>query len=131
MRFKRRAKLEFGLQPIDIAPLIDVIFLLSIFLIFSSSFTLQAGANVKLPKAVTSDILKGENLIITITGEDVIYLNGKITTSKDLKNALGKINIKTHTILIKADQRASVGRIVDIWNLCRNLGIEKINIATN
>ncbi|HLF18496.1 MAG TPA: biopolymer transporter ExbD [Candidatus Omnitrophota bacterium] len=131
MRFKRRTKLEYGLEQIDIAPMIDVIFLLLIFFMLSSSFTFESGINVKLPKAVTSDVIKEENFIITITGEDVIYLNDKITTIKDLKKILEGAKDKTRPILIKADRRASVGRIVDVWDLCRNLGIEKVNIATN
>ena len=131
MRFKRQRKLEYGLQLIDIAPLVDVIFLLLIFFILSPSFTFQSGINVKLPRAVTSDTIKEENLIITITGENVIYLNDKITTIKDIQQILGKKENKTRPILIKADRRASVGRIVDVWDLCRTLGIEKINIATN
>jgi len=131
MRFKRHTKLEYGLEQIDIAPLIDVIFQLLIFFMLSSSFTFQSGINVKLPKAVTSDVIKEENLIITITGEDVLYLNGKIIAIKDLKNVLGEERNKTRPILIKSDRRASVGRIVDVWDLCRNLGIERINIATN
>jgi len=131
VRFKRRTKLEYGLEQIDIAPMIDVIFLLLIFFMLSSSFTFESGINVKLPKAVTSDVIKEENFIITITGEDVIYLNDKITTIKDLKKILEGAKDKTRPILIKADRRASVGRIVDVWDLCRNLGIEKVNIATN
>jgi len=111
--------------------MIDVIFLLLIFFMLSSSFTFESGINVKLPKAVTSDVIKEENFIITITGEDVIYLNDKITTIKDLKKILEGAKDKTRPILIKADRRASVGRIVDVWDLCRNLGIEKVNIATN
>ena len=131
MRFKRHTKLEHGLEQIDIAPLIDVIFLLFIFFMLSSSFTFQSGINVKLPKAVTSDIIKQENVIITITSENVIYLNGAVTTLKELGTLLGKSQIHERPILIKADRRASVGRIVDVWDLCRNLGIERINIATN
>ena len=131
MKFKRHTKLEHGLGQIDIAPLIDVIFQLLIFFMLSSSFTFQSGINVKLPKAVTSDIIKEENLIVTITSENIIYLNGVVTTLKELKRRLSQPNIKDHPLLIKADRRASVGRIVDIWDLCRNLGIERINIATN
>ena len=86
---------------------------------------------MKLPKAVTSDIIRDENFIVTITSENIIYLNGVVTTLKELKLKLGQPNIKDHPLLIKADRRASVGRIVDIWDLCRNLGIERINIATN
>ncbi len=131
MKFKRHTKLEHGLEQIDIAPLVDVIFQLLIFFMLSSSFTFQTGINVKLPKAVTSDVIKEENFIITITSENVIYLNGNITTLKKLSTNLKKTYNKDKTLLIKADRRASVGRIVDVWDLCRNLGIEKINIATN
>lgn len=131
MKFKRHTKLEHGLGQIDIAPLIDVIFQLLIFFMLSSSFTFQSGINVKLPKAVTSDIIKEENLVVTITSENILYLNGVVTTLKELEQRLSQPNIKDRPLLIKADRRASVGRIVDIWDLCRNLGIERINIATN
>jgi len=131
MKFKRHTKLELGLKQIDIAPLVDVIFQLLIFFMLSSSFTFQSGINVKLPKAVTSDVIREENTIITITSENVLYLNGTATALKELEEELGKEHTKQRPLLIKADRRTSVGRIVDIWDLCRRLGIEKINIATN
>lgn len=131
MKFKRHTKLEHGLQQLDIAPLIDVVFLLLIFFMLTSSFTFQSGINVKLPKAVTSEVIKEENLTITITSENIIYLNGVIVTLKELNKELSKATNKKRPILIKSDRRASVGRIVDVWDLCRNLGIEKINIATD
>lgn len=131
MRFERHLKPVHGLGPIDIAPLIDIIFLLLIFFMFCAPFTFQAGIGVKLPKTLTSDAIKDEDLTITISGEDVIYLNGKIIAIKELQQVLGMTANKNRSILIKSDRRASMGRIVDIWNLCRRLGIEKINIATN
>ena len=130
MKLKKQAKLEYGLGQIDIAPLVDVIFLLLIFFMLSSSFTFQSGINVKLPKAVTSDILREENLIVTITSENIIYLNNDVITLKELETRLSQPDTRARPLLIKADRRASVGRIVDVWDLCRNLGIERINIAT-
>lgn len=129
MKFKRSNKLEHGLAQIDIAPLVDVIFQLLIFFMLSSSFTFQSGINVKLPKAVTSEVVREDNHVITITGENVVYLNTKVLTMKELEKAL-KLNGADRPILIKSDRRASVGRVVEIWDLCRNLGIEKVNIAT-
>ena len=85
MKFTRHSKLEKGLAQIDIAPLIDVIFLLLLFFMLSSSFTFQSGINVKLPKAVTSDVIKEENFIVTITSENVIYLNNSIVTLIELQ----------------------------------------------
>ena len=130
MKFKRHTKLEGDLSQIDIVPFIDIVLLLLIFFMLLSPLTSPSGINVKLPKAVTSDITK-DNIIITITGENVIYFNGKITTLKELVQTLIRPQMKGRPLLIQADRRTSVGRIVDVWNLCRKLGIEKINIATN
>lgn len=131
MRFKRYYKALTTLEQINLTPLIDVILMLLIFFILSSSLASQSGINVKLPKAITSDAIKEENLTIIVTSENVIYLNNKIITIKELRRELEKSVNKNRSILIKADRRSSVGRIVDVWDLCREIGIEKINIATD
>ena len=131
MKLRHKVKLKTTNATIDLAPLVDVIFQLLIFFMLSSSFTFQSGINVRLPKAVTSDVIKEENWVITISSENVIFLNEKIMTLKELEDALAKNKTMDRAFLIKSDRRASVGRIVDVWDLCRKLGIEKINIATN
>ena len=130
MKFKRHAKLEYGLGQIDIAPLIDIVFQLLIFFMLTSAFVFQSGIKVTLPKAVTSEVIKEDNMI-TLTSENVMYLNETITTLKELRRELAKPVNKDRPILIKADRRASLGRVIDIWDLCRELGIEGVNIATN
>ncbi|MFH1359598.1 MAG: biopolymer transporter ExbD [Candidatus Omnitrophota bacterium] len=131
MQFKRYSKLEYGREQIDLAPLVDVIFQLLIFFMLSSSFVFQSGIKVKLPRAITSEVIDEENLVIVITSENVIYLDNSIATMNDLRKELSKPLNKKRSILIKADRRASLGRIIDIWDLCRDLEIEKVNIATD
>ncbi len=131
MRFRRHIELEHGLKQIDIAPLIDMIFQLLIFFMLTSSFVVQPGIKVNLPKAVTSENIKYENIEIIISGENVTYLNGKVVTMQELSSSLKRLYKQEQSILIKSDKRASLGRVVEIWDLCRDLGITKINIATN
>ena len=131
MKFKRHLNVQQGLQQITIVPLITVIFQLLIFFMLASSFTFQSGIKVKLPRAITSDVIKEENLTITITSEDIIYRDNTISTIEEIKKTLSKSSNKTRPILIKADRRASLGRVIDIWDLCRELGIERVNIATD
>jgi biopolymer transport protein ExbD len=131
MRFKGRMELEHGLKQIDIAPLIDIVFQLLIFFMLTSSFVMQPGIKVKLPKAVTGEVIKTQNIEILVTGENVTYLNGGVVNSAELKASLKQAAKKQQTILIKADKRASLGRVVEIWDTARELGITQINIATN
>lgn len=93
-------------------------------------FTQPSAIHVKLPKAVTSDIVNDKNFTIVVTSENMIYFNDRVTTLEELKTWLGRSYDKKRPVLIKADRRASVGRIVDIWNLGRSAGIERINVAT-
>ena len=131
MRFKGRMELEHGLKQIDIAPLIDIIFQLLIFFMLTSSFIMQPGIRINLPKAVTSEVVRFENIEIVVTGENILYLNGKVITTAELKELLKKAALRDQAILIKSDRRASLGRVVEIWDMARDLGVNQINIATN
>lgn len=131
MRFKGRMELEHGLKQIDIAPLIDIVFQLIIFFMLTSSFVMQPGIKINLPKAVTSEVVRYENIEILVTSENVTYFNGRVVTTQELKNLLKQAAKRNQTVLIKSDRRASLGRVVEIWDLGRDLGITQINIATN
>ena len=124
-------ELEHGLRQIDIAPLIDVVFQLLIFFMLTSSFVMQPGIKVNLPKAITSEVVKPENIEIIVSGENVTYYNGKVVTMQELKNLIKQVARRNNSMLIKADRQASLGRVVEIWDLCRDYGITQINIATN
>ncbi len=131
MRFRRHMELEHGLKQIEITPLIDMVFLLLIFFLLTSNFVMQPGIKVNLPKAATSEIVQYENIEIIISSENVTYFNGRVVTAGDLKNLIKQLAKRKQSILIKADRRASLGRVVEVWDMCRDLGVTQINIATD
>lgn len=129
MKFKRHFKTEKEL--VDLTPLLNVFFLLLIFFLFTSSFIFQPGIKVSLPKAVTSEVIQEETITIVITKDDKIYLNDREISQEELKSSLRLMAKEKASLLIKADSRASLGRIVDIWDMCRNEGVSRVNIATS
>lgn len=128
MKFKRRTELEKG--KLDIVPLIDVIFLLLIFFMLTSSFIFQPGIKVNLPKAITSEVLHKNSLIIVITKDDSIFLDERAITTDELTTRLSIAAKEDRPLLIKADRGASLGKVVEVWDLCREEGVCQINIAT-
>ncbi len=128
MRFKRGLKIEKGMP--DMTPFLNVFFLLLVFFLFTSSFIFQPGIKVNLPKAVTSDVVPQENIVLIITKDNKIFLNDREITEDELVSKLRIIAKEKTPLLIKADNDAPLGRIVDIWDICRNEGIYQVNIAT-
>lgn len=128
MKLKRR---QLSKVDIMMAPLIDIIFLLLVFFLLTSSFVFQPGIKVNLPKAITSEVIQEENLTVMITSDNLIYLDDKLITTGELKQQLKIAARDNKSILIKADKKASVGRVVQIWDLCRDLGVSQVSVATN
>jgi len=129
MRFKRHVQFEKG--HLDIAPLIDCIFLLLIFFLLTSNFIFQPGIKINLPKAVTSEVVQENTIVITVTSDNRFYLNETPITFRELKNKLESSVGKNKPILIKSDRDVALGKVVSIWDFCRDIGITQINIATN
>jgi biopolymer transport protein ExbD len=129
MKFKRRVKIEKGM--VDLTPLVNVFFLLFIFFLFTSSFIFQSGIKVSLPKALTSEVIQQEGVVMAITKDDKVYLNEREISQDEIASNL-KLLAKSKTpLLIKADSGASLGRVVEIWDMCRNEGVLQVNIATS
>jgi biopolymer transport protein ExbD len=122
--------LEHGLRQIDIAPLVDVIFQLLIFFMLTSSFIASSGIRVNLPKAVTSQMIKPTSLEIVVSGENVIYIDGRVVNIRELKSTLEGLATRNQRLLIKADRRCQLGRVVEIWDMAREQGVSGVNIAT-
>jgi len=129
MRFKRHVQFEKG--QLDIAPLIDCVFLLLIFFLLTSNFIFQPGIKINLPKAVTSEVVQENTLVITVTSDNRFYLNEAPITFVELKKKLEQITDKRKPLLIKADRGVALGKVVGIWDFCRDIGITQVNIATN
>ena len=131
-RLKRRTSLQKGY--LDVAmkiPLIDVMFNLLIFFMLTSNFVVQSGIKVHLPKAISGEVVRSENLVVTLTGQDLLFLNDEPITITALTDKIREAAQENKTLLLNADTHASLGRVVEIWDLCRQFGVSQINIATN
>ena len=129
MKLKRTIFIEKG--QLDIAPLIDIIFLLLIFFMLTSSFIFQPGIRVNLPKAVTSEALHRDILIVVITKENKIYINERTVSESELEPRIIAAARGGQSLLIKADRDASLGKVIAVWDACRHADIKQVNIATN
>jgi len=128
MRFKRKVFLEKG--RLDIAPLIDVIFLLLIFFMLTSSFIFQPGIRVNLPKAVTSEVLHRELIVLVVTDSNDVYINERPVDAEELVSRVSLAAREGRSLLIKADKGADLGKVIEVWDICRQVDMRQVNIAT-
>lgn len=117
---------------LNIAPLIDVVFLLLIFFMLSSYFVMQPGIKITLPAAATSKLYPEKDIIISITSDDRLYLNDQPVT---LTSLLGQLQIalkesKTKTVIIKADEKIDLGLAVRVMDIALEANADGVVIST-
>lgn len=136
MAFERPLR-RFGRKPLplavgmDLSALIDIVFQQLIFFMLTSAFVFQSGVKIHLPKTVTSDVTQKESLSIVISKGDHLYLGSAVVTLQELRSRLAGRAPGDPPVLLRADRGASMGRVVEVWDLCRSLGITQVHIATD
>lgn len=128
-------KKEEGVE-VNLTPLIDVVFLLLIFFMVSSTFDRHAKLKVQLPQAATQAQQKVDDpLVLSIDSKGKYYIddrqlvNEKLTTLKAAlkKTVADRTNV---TILLRADGNASHQSVVRAMDAAAQLGLTKLSIAT-
>ncbi|MBE9536049.1 MAG: biopolymer transporter ExbD [Proteobacteria bacterium] len=130
MKFKRNKRDE---APPDITPMIDVVFLLLIFFMLSTTFIVQPGINISLPKSSAEEIKKQkEEVEISISREGDFYLGEDKVNLEALKEAFinaAEMSIES-VVIINADEKASHGDVVAVMDIAKESGITKLVVAT-
>ncbi len=118
---------------ISIISLIDVVLLLLVFFMLTTNFVLQSGIEVKLPQAKEAAKKPAAELIVTITRQGKLYLNQQPVKLGELAGVLkGQLTAppESNLLIIRADKRVEHGKVVQIMDLAKGVGIERLAIAT-
>jgi biopolymer transport protein ExbD len=124
-------------QPeVNLTSLIDVVLLLLIFFMVTTSFVRETEIRLKLPEAETAPPMSFDDAVeITITADGDYLIDGRQTINRrpiTLRRALADVagERRDQTIIIRADARASHQAVVTAMDVAGRLGFMRINIAT-
>jgi len=127
--FDRRRKADAQL---NIAPLIDIVFLLLIFFVLSSHFVTEKGFKIKLPKAVHASSQKSEKITVFIDETNIVYIGDYEIElnllAQKLRQELSANDEKT--VVIKADDGVDIGFAVKVMDIARGANAEGLVIST-
>ncbi|AUN98394.1 biopolymer transporter ExbD [Bacteriovorax stolpii] len=117
---------------VNLTPLIDIMLVLLIIFMVTSTAALESGLDIELPKtAITNEKKQDEILIITLNKEGKVALQGKyVEEAKLAEEMVAKLaELKTESVILEGDTQAFLGKAVEIMDIAKSAGAKNFSIA--
>lgn len=121
-----------GGDDVNVTPLLDIVFIMLIFFIVTSTFVKEPGVEILRPEAETATERKFASILVAVTEEDEIWINKEQVELQDVRilvEELARENPKA-TAVVQADEKAKTRYLVEVVNQIRAAGIADVAVST-
>ncbi|WED23343.1 biopolymer transporter ExbD [Vibrio sp. JC009] len=117
---------------VDMTSMLDIVFIMLIFFIVTSSFVNESGVEVNRPQASHSVSQKDASILIAVTADNDIYIDKRVVDKERVQATLEHILTEQSntSVVIQADEFAFNGTVVSVMDSAKGAGIKSIALAT-
>ena len=117
---------------INLTPMLDVVFIMLIFFIVTTSFVKEAGIQVNRPSAATAEQKTKANIMVAIRNNNEIWIDKRMVDLRAVRANIEKLKSlnSQNSIVIQSDKEAKTDTLIKVMEQIRLAGITKISIST-
>jgi biopolymer transport protein ExbD len=131
MRKRKHYALELK-SGIELAPFVDVLFLLVTYFLMNSTLAKNPSIKIELPKSDTAQVSSAKQFVVFIDKENRIFLNEKPVALQNLSEEINRQSKDKDKdqIIIRGDKKADYQSIISVIDHLNKSGITRFNLAT-
>ena len=116
---------------LDMTPMLDIVFIMLIFFIVTTSFVKESGVTVNTPQASTAANQENANIFIAITATGEVWIDRRPVDPRSVRAIVARLHADNPegSVIIQSDADAATGALVDVMDQVRLAGVEGIAIA--
>jgi biopolymer transport protein ExbD len=116
---------------IDLTPLMDIVFIMLIFFIVTTSFIKESGVDINRPTANTAERKERGNILIAITANDEVWIDKRRVDIRAVRANVERLKAENPegAVVIQADKDSKNGLLVQVMDQARLAGVTNISIA--
>jgi biopolymer transport protein ExbD len=118
---------------LDMTPMLDIVFIMLIFFIVTTSFVKESGVTVTTPQAQTSSQQENANIFIAITEAGEVWIDRRPVDPRSVRAIVARLRADNPegSVIIQSDEKAATGMLVEVMDQVRLAGVEGIAIAAD
>lgn len=118
---------------LDMTPMLDIVFIMLIFFIVTTSFVKESGVTVNTPQAATAADQQNANIFIAITESGEVWIDRRPVDPRSVRAIVARLHADNPegSVIIQSDADSTTGMLVDVMDQVRLAGVEGIAIAAD
>lgn len=131
-RARKKIGADSSADDINVTPLMDIVFIMLIFFIVTSTFVKEPGAEINRPEAQTAKERKFASILVAIDAENKIWIDKDEVTLETVRTAVEQLKAENPkgTAVVQVDRKASSRYLVEVVNQIRDAGVSEIAVST-
>ena len=116
---------------VNLTPMLDVVFIMLIFFIVTTSFVKESGLDVSRPEAATAERLERGNILVAIAPNDQVWIDRRQVDVRAIRAHIERMHAENPqgSVVIQADENARTGLLVQVMDAARLAGVENVSLA--
>ncbi|MEY8263847.1 biopolymer transporter ExbD [Bermanella sp. 47_1433_sub80_T6] len=130
---KQHVSADIEDSTIDMTPMLDIVFIMLIFFIVTTSFVKESGVSVSRPSASTAQEDKNGNIMVAIKPNGEIWVDKRAVDVRSVRANIEKLKAESPQsgVVIQADTDSRTGILVQVMDQIRLAGVSNISIAAD
>ncbi len=118
---------------LNMAPLIDMVFILLIFFIVNTSFVKETGIEVSRPTAATATVQSKASILIAVDQNNRIFMDHREIDPRAVRANVERALAENPegALIVVADKLSSAGVVIQVMDGCRMAGAENVSLAAS
>ncbi|MEH6389900.1 MULTISPECIES: biopolymer transporter ExbD [Pseudomonas] len=131
MRMRRHTATNDEEAGIDLTPMLDIVFIMLIFFIVTSSFIKEAGITVQTPSAASASEQPKGNILIAVSPSGEIWMDGQQVDIRAVRAAVERMRVDQpdSSVVVQADQDSRSGLVIQVMDQVRLAGVQDVALA--
>ena len=115
----------------DLTPMLDVVFIMLIFFIVTATFIKETGVEVNRPDTKTAELKQTVSLLVGVAPDSAIWIDKKKVDIRNVRPIMERLHAENPKggLVIQADGKSKVDKVLVIMEAARNIGITQVAIA--
>ncbi len=114
---------------INLTPMLDVVFIMLIFFIVTTSFTKESGVEIERPESSAASARPDAQVMVAITPEGAVWVDGEPVDVRRVGDTVAGLVSERGGVVVQADRESTTGLLIEVMDRIREAGVDNLAVA--